>query len=119
MIQRNSSFMDVFAHPFDPKFRLLKDPKFREETSTKKSRGSIVEVSVEDLYPSQGTMNGNIILEYIIAINNGKALPPAEGIKLGDRIYILNGHHRVAANIILGNKTVEMSVVNMSNSEAK
>ncbi len=47
------------------------------------------------------------------AMRHGRPLPPVELYKLGSAYYVLDGHHRVAAALDLGQLAIEASVTEL------
>jgi hypothetical protein len=81
--------------------QLVKDNQFTEE-----------EVAVDEIAPSQLVVEKDNITK----IDNKDNLPIIG--KLGDNYVVLDGHHRVATNILSGEKTTKARVIDLSKEQS-
>ncbi len=74
-------------------------------------------VSIDKIYPCQNMLDGNKVIECFLLNKDGKELELAEGVKVEDKVYLYNGHHRVAAQILSGKTDVEIKVISLTKDE--
>lgn len=80
-------------------------------------KGDVENVSVSSIHPCQPGINAKqvVSLAQDIKENGMNEIPSA--IKVGRDVYLLDGHHRVAAQIINGVKKVKVRLVEVSREE--
>ena len=80
-------------------------------------KGEIQEVNISAIHPCQSGINAKqvVSLAQDIKENGMNEIPSA--IKVGRDVYLLDGHHRVAAEIINGEKKVKVRLVEVSREE--
>lgn len=77
-------------------------------------KGTIEEVNINSIYPCQQVINKTKIIELILYIKNNEVPGYPIGLKIGEDIYLLDGHHRVSAQILSGRKTVMIHLTTLS-----
>lgn len=82
-------------------------------------KGDVENVSVSSIHPCQPGINAKqvVSLAQDIKENGMNEIPSA--IKVGRDVYLLDGHHRVAAEIINSVRTVKIRLVEVSREEWK
>jgi hypothetical protein len=101
---------DVFAHPWVPLEEAVTREGWREENP------QYEDVNVADLVPTQDVMSAVRVQEYVQELQqdgNLDELLDSTRIVEGDdgRLYVADGHNRVAAAIETGNPTLRMPVI--------
>lgn len=71
-------------------------------------KGEIVEVDINTIFPCQSIISKTRLIELMIYLRDNDVPGYPTGIKVGEEIYLLDGHHRVSAQILMGKKTVMM-----------
>ncbi len=81
-------------------------------------RGDVFEVAASCIHPTQRSVRNESVKHFMKAYEEGRTPDgfPA-GIKVGGDIYLLDGHHRTAAQIALGYKTIKVRAVEVSPEE--
>lgn len=80
-------------------------------------KGEIKSISVSSIQPAQEVINASRVLSLATDINKNGLNEIPTGLKVGETVYLLDGHHRVAAQIILGQKKVKIRIVEASQAE--
>ena len=75
--------------------------------------GVIDEVGIDDIYPCQGFVNHTKIVEMMIYMRDNEVPGFPVGIRIGEDVYLIDGHHRVSAQILMGRKTVMMRITDI------
>ena len=70
--------------------------------------GEIAEVDINAIFPCQSIINKTRLIELMIYLRDNEVPGYPMGIKVGNEVYLLDGHHRVSAQILMGKKTVMM-----------
>lgn len=118
-ISVNSIFKNKFVEKYRNKWKKLQE-RYYKEGGRKKYGGEFAEtgterrvISVNDIYPGQVGVSREAILEKINGSNDHSSQLP-EALLLQNEgnpiILLIDGHHRVAAKILLGEKEVELSL---------
>lgn len=70
--------------------------------------GEIAEVDINAIFPCQSIINKTRLIELMIYLRDNEVPGYPMGIKVGEDVYLLDGHHRVSAQILMGKKAVVM-----------
>ena len=70
------------------------------------SKGEIAEVDIDRIFPCQSILNKTKVIEMILYLRDNDVPGYPMGIKIDDDVYLLDGHHRVSAQILMGRKKV-------------
>ena len=70
------------------------------------SKGEIAEVDIDRIFPCQSILNKTKVIELILYLRDNDVPGYPMGIKIDDDVYLLDGHHRVSAQILMGRKKV-------------
>lgn len=77
----------------------------------------VMDIDVNDIVPCQEVLDKTKVIELILYIRDKEVPGYPVGIKLGDEVYLLDGHHRVSAQILAGRKTVKMLITELNENE--
>ncbi len=80
-------------------------------------KAAVMDIDVNDIVPCQEVLDRTKVIELILYIRDKEVPGYPVGIKLGDEIYLLDGHHRVSAQILAGRKTVKMLITELNEDE--
>ena len=80
-------------------------------------KGDVENVSISKLHPCQDGINAKNTMALFDSIRNEGIKEPATALRVGDEVYLLDGHHRVAAAIIAGKKEVPLRIVKATKQE--
>lgn len=80
-------------------------------------KGEVENVSVNRIHPCQDGINAKNTTALVESIKNEGIKEPATALQVGNEIYLLDGHHRVAAAIIAGKKEVPLRIVKATKQE--
>lgn len=75
------------------------------------------EVKVENIYPNQDIFSPRRVEELKKSIQAEGLRKYPTGLVVGDRCYLMDGHHRTVAQIQLGYKTIKVRAVEVSPEE--
>lgn len=78
------------------------------------SKATLMDIDVNDIVPCQEVLDKTKVIELILYIKDNEVPGYPIGFKLGDEIYLLDGHHRVSAQILAGRKTVKMLITELN-----
>jgi len=70
------------------------------------NKGEIVEVDINTIHPCQSVLAKTRLIELMIYLRDHEVPGYPMGIKIGNDVYLLDGHHRTSAQILMGKKTV-------------
>ena len=73
-------------------------------------------VDISHIHTTQETVDANYVNKII---NEGGSKEPITGLKVGNEVYIFDGHHRAAAMIAKGAKDLPIKVVSVTKLEFK
>ena len=76
------------------------------------SGGMKMNVNINNIYPTQETVKVSAVNEYKAKSGEG-----IQGVKVGEKVYIFDGHHRAAAQILNKKKTIQINIVEVSKSK--
>lgn len=76
--------------------------------------GDIIEIDVDSIFPCQSIINKTRLIELMIYLRDNDVPGYPIGIKIEKDVYLLDGHHRVSAQILMGKKKVTMHLVTFS-----
>jgi hypothetical protein len=80
-------------------------------------KGEVRNVSVNRIHPCQDGINAKNTMALVESIKNEGIREPATALQVGNEIYLLDGHHRVAAAIIAKKKQVPLRIVTATEEE--
>ena len=80
-------------------------------------KATVMDIDVNDIVPCQEVLDKTKVIELILYIRDKEVPGYPIGFKLGDEIYLLDGHHRVSAQILAGRKTVKMLITELNEDE--
>lgn len=80
-------------------------------------RGDVEYVSVSKIHPCQDGINAKRTMALVDSIKAEGFKEPAMALRVGNEVYLLDGHHRVAAAIIAGKKRVPLRIVTVTKQE--
>lgn len=103
---------ELFSNKFNTKEtvvanRVLKSNKEKEHMN----------VSINKIHPCQPVIDGSIVIKYFLSNNKMEGLEPITGVKVEDEVYLCDGHHRVAAQILSNENEIEMDIVSITKEE--
>ena len=75
--------------------------------------GEIAEVDINLIRPCQSILSKTKLIELMLYIRDNEVPGYPVGIKIGEKIYLLDGHHRASAQIIMGKKTIMMHLITL------
>ena len=99
---------DVFKHKYQKNEAEKVRASVESTSSFAKPVGKYESASVSKLHPTQEYIGANNLKK--IATINFKANDVPYGVKRDGKIYIIDGHHRVAAAILKGNNKIRILV---------
>ena len=73
-----------------------------------KAHGLSANIPISSLTAIQDRVDLQKINEYIDALAKGDKFPPVKVVRSGDKIFLLDGHHRVVASKLLGIKNISV-----------
>lgn len=79
--------------------------------------GEIVNVEVAHIFPCQDYLNKQRLNELLEDRDNSVHWDPPMGVKLGEDVFLIDGHHRASALISFGNDTISMKVIEITKEE--
>ena len=79
--------------------------------------GKTVDVSVDVLHSTQNGINAKNVISLAESIEKNGLTELPTAIRVGGDVFVKDGHHRVAAEILAGKKTVPMRVIEVSPEE--
>lgn len=71
-------------------------------------KGTIEEVDINSIYPCQQVLICSKVIDLMLYLRDNEVPGYPIGLKIGEDVYLVDGHHRVSAQILLGRKTVMM-----------
>lgn len=74
-------------------------------------KGEITEVNINSIHPCQEFIDKTKLIELMIYLLNNDVPGYPIGVKIGNEVYLLDGHHRACAQILLGRKTIKMHLI--------
>lgn len=80
-------------------------------------KATVIDIDVNDIVPCQEVLDKTKVIELILYIRDKEVPGYPIGFKLGDEVYLLDGHHRVSAQILAGRKTVKMLITELNEDE--
>lgn len=80
-------------------------------------KAAVIDIDVNDIVPCQEVLDKTKVIELILYIRDKEVPGYPIGFKLGDEVYLLDGHHRVSAQILAGKKTVKMLITELNEDE--
>ena len=75
---------------------------------------TVIDVDTNNIVPCQEVLDRTKVIELILYIRDKEVPGYPVGIKLGDEIYLLDGHHRVSAQILAVRMTVKMLITELN-----
>lgn len=76
--------------------------------------GTIEEVSVDIIWPCQSVLSKTHVIELALYLNDNDVPGYPMGIRINGEVYLIDGHHRVTAQILRGKKTVMMHLTDLA-----
>lgn len=73
-----------------------------------KARGRDGNIPISSLTAIQDRVDLQKVSEYIDALAKGDKFPPVKVVRSGDKVFLLDGHHRVIASKLLGIKNISV-----------
>lgn len=73
-----------------------------------KAQGVNANMSISSLTAIQDRVDLQKVNDYIEALAKGDKFPPVKVVRSGDKIFLLDGHHRVVASKLLGIKNISV-----------
>lgn len=80
-------------------------------------KGDIVMASVKNIHPCQNGVNAKNVIKIADSIAEEGLKDAPTALKVGNDYYLLDGHHRVAAEMIAGKQKVQLRVAEISKEE--
>lgn len=77
-------------------------------------KAAVMDIDVNDIVPCQEVLDKTKVIELILYIRDKEVPGYPIGFRLGNEIYLLDGHHRVSAQILAGRKTVKMLITELN-----
>lgn len=78
-------------------------------------RGTIEEVDVDDIWPCQQVMSKSKLIDLTLYVGKNEVPGVPSGIRMDGKICLIDGHHRVAAQILRGTKKVKIHLIDVDN----
>lgn len=70
-----------------------------------------ISVPLDSIHPCQPSIGGDRVIQYIVAKKDNEKIEPPIGIKVGNDVYICDGHHRTAAALLLDEEDITVRVL--------
>lgn len=78
------------------------------------NKGVFEDVDIKRIIPCQTVISTARIIQYMLYLREHDDIPGNPiAIRIGEDVYLLDGHHRVAAQILLGRQTVRILVTEL------
>ena len=75
--------------------------------------GVIEEVPIDNIYPCQRILNKTKVIEMILYLQENDVPGYPMGFRKEGKVFLLDGHHRTAAQILAGKKAVMMHITDV------
>ena len=77
----------------------------------------LVSVHINQIHPCQGILSGAKVISLMIYLKNNKLDNYPTGILVDKDFYLLDGHHRTSAYILMGKKKIEVMATKVTKEE--
>lgn len=78
------------------------------------NKGVVEDVDIKRIIPCQTVISTARIIQYMLYLRENHDVPGNPiAIRIGEDVYLLDGHHRVSAQILLGKTSVRILVTEM------
>lgn len=77
------------------------------------NKGVIEDVDIKKIIPCQTVISTARIIQYMLYLKDNDVPGNPIAIRVGEDVYLLDGHHRVSAQILLGKQTVKILVTEL------
>lgn len=78
------------------------------------NKGVFEDVDIKKIIPCQTVISTARIIQYMLYLREHDDVPGNPiAIRIGEDVYLLDGHHRVSAQILLGRQTVRILVTEL------
>ena len=78
------------------------------------TKGDIEEIEVQAIWPCQQMLSKTKVIGLALYLTDHDVPGYPIGIRVNDDVYLLDGHHRIAAQIIAGKKRVKIHTTDVS-----
>ena len=78
-------------------------------------QGTIEDVDIADICPCQQVMSKTKLIDLTLYVGKNEVPGVPSGIRMDGKICLLDGHHRVAAQIMRGTKKVKIHLTDIDN----
>lgn len=109
---------DVFKYELHPEDRAAVE-SFADRLGRFNPKGEVMSFGIDDVVQTQKYVGTQNVIQIAQSIENDGLQDNPTGIKVGDKVFIVDGHNRIAAMRLGGSNTFDIRVVEVSEDEWK